>query len=433
MLLIGGSVRAAAEDAATAGYRIVAVDRFGDYDLRAIGATWIPLRQGDEWLAAAKCHAGPIVPTGGFLWPAGPLDEQLRQRVAYPPPDRLAASREPDTLQAIARQAGIRFPETRPVTPRAISSLPDPAAWLVKPVAGTGGAGIRSLADGPRRGQAGSPGNDHYLQRRLLGRTIGVSYFSRDGSSRSHTRRLGIYAGLTHRRNPQHRWLYGGSIGPFDTDWPDRDAAHGPLADLGQAVAEAFGLVGLFNIDLIRQPDDSLWLLEINPRYSASMELLVQEPNSRSRSLIDAHLAAHQERAGTIDIVEAERRIGWLSGDTPLVPAGHIACKRIVYARRTLTIPSDPLDWRRRAGLWPVDSAPQSPLAVDGRFQITLHDLPAPTLSIVSPADHDVGPPTGPTEVIEAGMPLLTIIVRGSGHIRDCLRIARQIESRIAG
>lgn len=432
MLLIGGSVRAAAEDAATAGYRIVAVDRFGDYDLRTVSATWIPLRQGDGWLAAAQCHAGPIVPTGGFLWPAGPLDEQLRQRVAYPPPDRLAASRDPDTLNAIARQVGIRFPETRPLRPRAIPSLPDPAAWLVKPVSGTGGAGIRSLAEAPQTGQAGSPGNGHYLQRRLLGRTIGVSYFSRHGSSRPHTRRLGIYAGLTHRRNPQHRWLYGGSVGPFDTDWPDREAARGLLADLGQAVAEAFDLVGLFNIDLIRQSDGSLWLLEINPRYSASMELLIGEPDSRNRSLIDAHLAAHQERAGTIDAVEAERRIGWLSGDTQVVPAGHIACKRIVYARRTLTIPSDPLDWRRRAGLWPIDSVRQPTLVVNGRFQITLHDLPAPTLSTASAADHDVEPPAGPAEVVEAGTPLLTIIVRGSGTSRDCLRIARQIESRLA-
>lgn len=433
MLLIGGSVRAAAEDAAAAGYRVVAIDRFGDHELRAISETWIPLHQGDDWSAAALRHAGPIVPSGGFLWPASPIDERLLDRVAYPPPDRLAAIRDPGSLQAIARQVGIRFPETRPLASLVSHSPQDPAAWLVKPVAGTGGAGIRSLADDLRTGQAAVSSTGHYLQRRLLGRTIGVSYFSRRRGSRPHTRLLGICAGLTHRLNPQHRWLYGGSIGPFDTDWPDRELARGSLVDLGQTVAEAFDLVGLFNVDLIRHPDGSLWLLEINPRYSASMELLVGELDNRNRSLIDAHLAAYQERSGAIDAATAERRAGWLSDGPPLVPAGQVACKRIVYARRALAVPNDPLDWCRQAGLGRVDTASHPlPIAV-GRFQISFHDLPSPTLPTALPGDHSEEQAAGPVQVIEAGTPLLTIIVRGSGDRRDCLRIARQIESRIAG
>lgn len=441
LLLIGGSVRAAAEDAAAAGYRIVAVDRFGDFDLRAISAAWIPLTQADGWLAAARSHAGPIVPTGGFIWPAAPLDENLCQRVAYPTPDRLETIRDPDRLRGVARDVGIHFPETLPLTPLAIASLADPADWLVKPVAGTGGAGIRALADFLRTGSTAMPGYCQHVQRRLLGRTIGVSYFARRGGKTSFTRLLGICAGLTHRLNPQHRWLYGGSIGPFDTDWPDREAARGRLTDLGRAVAEAFDLVGLFNLDLIRQPDGSLWLLEINPRYSASMELLLGHPEHRERSLIDAHVAAYQERAGTLDTTAAGRRTDWLQGEEPLIPDGNFACKRIVYARRPVAIPLDPTDWQLRAGLERVDSAQQTAVAGGDRFRISLHDLPAPPLPApplpepVLPAEssdaYGPAPLPGATAVVEAGMPVLTVIVRGAGRRRDCLRMARKIESRI--
>src|SRR5262249_47585177 len=57
---------------------------------------------------------------------------------------------------------------------------------------------------------------------------------------------------------------------------------------LGHLLAERFALVGLFNVDFVRTADE-LWPVEVNPRYSASIEVLER---AFHRSFINAHIQA---------------------------------------------------------------------------------------------------------------------------------------------
>ena len=67
------------------------------------------------------------------------------------------------------------------------------------------------------------------------------------------------------------------------------------MKHVGEVVAEACGLRGWFGIDFIVN-QNQVWLIEINPRYTASMEILERVSGS---SLFPQHLSAFQ--SGVID------------------------------------------------------------------------------------------------------------------------------------
>jgi predicted ATP-grasp superfamily ATP-dependent carboligase len=62
---------------------------------------------------------------------------------------------------------------------------------------------------------------------------------------------------------------YCGSIGPL----PLSHRTQKVCTELGQVLASEFSLKGLFGIDAVLR-DDGLWPVEINPRYTASVEVL---------------------------------------------------------------------------------------------------------------------------------------------------------------
>jgi len=462
---MGGSVRAAAFDAVTAGYRVISLDRFGDADLRAISDHWEPLNDQTDWSNLPGGPGAPIVPTGGFAWPqeeyraerksasdgttptaiahpAAFSDQALRisgggpehrdgrgltgwaSRVLYPSAARIRELQDPALLASIAAESGIGFPITRELTAANLAAIRDPENWLIKPIGRTGGADIRLLTSVMRvSGRNRSPSElaraaaesssatsftantsvaeakPNVLQRRVAGRSIGVNYFARHRAGRLEVRLLGVFAGLTYRHLPAHRWLYAGSCGPCGERWAEWPLSQMRLSDLGNRIAARFGLVGLFNVDLIRSPDGSLTLLEINPRYSASMELLTGYRSLPPTSLIDWHVAAHAERAGALRTAAADGRVGWRDRDVSLVPAGLRACKRIVYARHDHP-PRDPQGWLA--------------LAEPERFRplsVSLHDLPSAATA--------------------AGFPLLTVIVRGHAPIAEQLQVSAVIDRRL--
>jgi len=361
-------------------------------------------------------------------------------RVLYPAADRVRELQDPNQLAAIAAESGIGFPITRELNAANLAAIQDPENWLIKPIGRTGGAGIRSLTSHmlattknecpselsfattepassviePFSATSSSLSSSsvsssstntwaaeakpNVLQRRVVGRSMGVNYFARQRAGRLEVRLLGVFAGLTYRRVPSHRWLYAGSCGPCGEHWADRPARM-RLSELGHGIAARFDLVGLFNVDLIRSPDGSLTLLEINPRYSASMELLTGYHSQPPTSLIDWHIAAYAEQAGTLRTDAADRRTGWRDRDRPLVPVGLRACKRIVYARHDHP-PRDPPGW-----LALVEPERFRPLSV------SLHDLP----SAATPA----------------GFPLLTVIVRGHAPLAEQLQVAAAIDRHL--
>ncbi|MDA7949163.1 MAG: ATP-grasp domain-containing protein [Hyphomicrobiaceae bacterium] len=70
-----------------------------------------------------------------------------------------------------------------------------------------------------------------------------------------------LVASFTGRKIRTYRAEFGYSTGLETTDAPD-------VGKLGQQIVDALGLHGVVKVDLKRRPDDSLALLEINPRFS---------------------------------------------------------------------------------------------------------------------------------------------------------------------
>ena len=394
-------MRAAAVDARHAGFSIVAMDHFGDADLRAVCDQWIHLNRTDDWASAVTDRTATIVPTGGFDWQASgrPSHQGL---IAFPPKPQFDAMRDLQVLAELAHDADIALPIT--LQHDELANL-DPAVlnrWLIKPQAGTGGLGIRSISEHEVGSATSQLQPGEYLQQRIAGRPIGVNFISRCRDGNYQAKLLAAFGGLTHRKNPEHRWLYGGSIGPLELHNTISSELHQKLARLGNRIAQRFELVGLFNVDLILTPDRSLVMLEINPRYSASMELM-----PAAGHLIDCHIAAYQEAEGHIDRHQADQRfavIERLAGGESYNPA----CKRIVYATRPTRFDVSVEE------LHEIACDLYQPHAIE----VTYHDIPSTD------------------DVIPSGCPILTIIARYRKAIapspaKQLLRQTHRIAERI--
>src|SRR5262249_54766323 len=68
---------------------------------------------------------------------------------------------------------------------------------------------------------------------------------------------------------PSAPFAYVGSIGP----WPVSSGVRARVAEVGEVLAASFCLAGLFGVDLILRGEVP-WPVEVNPRYTASVEVL---------------------------------------------------------------------------------------------------------------------------------------------------------------
>jgi predicted ATP-grasp superfamily ATP-dependent carboligase len=405
IVLVGGSVRAAAADAHQAGYRVIGIDRFGDRDLLPLCERWIEYDSEHHWIAKiADSPSTPIVPVGGFTWPTDQdstpeIRDFLRSRlIAYPDQAALEKMNLPSWLGRIAEDSGASFPETRQLADSRMEPIFQPnrpqtsksEQWLVKPMRHAGGVGIRAANDATRLGPK------EYLQRKIKGLPIGANYLSLPGPQSPIVSFLGAFGGLTYRRNPKHRFLYGGSFGPLTLPYQ----VVATLKTLGDACAKSLKLVGLFNLDLVWEADGNLVLLEVNPRYSASMELIRLGNLSREKSfsLIDWHLNAYEQLVG--DKASVHRS---LPDDCTLNPEAAF-CKRIVYAKVKTQITK------------PLERPCQLPQKTSGNRNLEmLCDLPRTST------------------IVEAGEPICTVIVSSATGLKHAIqqscRLARTIRN----
>jgi predicted ATP-grasp superfamily ATP-dependent carboligase len=166
---------------------------------------------------------------------------------------------------------------------------------------------------------------------------------------------------------------YCGSIGPLDlpAEHVERFRA------IGATLAAEFGLVGLFGIDAVVNTA-GVWTVEVNPRYTASVEVLERATGTPSIAL---HVAACQQ--GELpDQAAAERDA--LHG------------KAIVFAR--------------------------------GRFAVAEHwaERMLAACAADAPPFGDV-PPAGST--IEAGWPIATVFAEGRDERAVMAALERRAES----
>jgi len=278
-IVVGASVRAFAESAARAGWLVHAADIFGDTDLRAVAieSVRVPDYPGDLPDAVAGFPPAPVVFTGALENHPHVIEVLDRDRsLAACSADTIRAVRDPTRLAPVVRAAGFDFPETLTTAAR----LPTDGSYLVKPLASAGGRGIT-----PWRGaDADAPRRDVVWQRRVVGRPWSAAWVACRGAAvlvgASRSLRGGDWCGCG-------RFAYCGSIDvPLATLPTDRRRS---LEVLGAALASTFGVVGAFGCDMIVTATGTVHVLEVNPRPTASMELIER---ATRWSLAAAHLGA---------------------------------------------------------------------------------------------------------------------------------------------
>jgi predicted ATP-grasp superfamily ATP-dependent carboligase len=251
-----------ASSAARAGFQVFAADLFGDHDLRAVATevTTVPTYPDGILEAVARFPKAPVLYTGA-LENHPSLIAQLAARRPLAACGAEAVTRVRDTLPLAraVREARLFFPETRTDS----EGIPVDGTWLVKPVASAGGRGIRPWfgldAEGPSR----------LWQRRVSGQRLSVGYLLKAGQSRliATSRQL-----IGCRWCGAGRFAYCGSI-DLDRATLDTNVAS-QLARLGELLAGHFALRGLVGADLVIDARQRAWVIEVNPRPTASMELI---------------------------------------------------------------------------------------------------------------------------------------------------------------
>jgi predicted ATP-grasp superfamily ATP-dependent carboligase len=307
IIIIGASSRAAAFSALRAGLKPWCADLFGDTDLRrccavmVISASIYP-----QGLFEAVDHAppGPWMYTGGLENHPRLLQRLCRFRFLWGNDGRTVAQvRSPLRLTTCLAEADL-FPLA---IHTAGSALPSRGHWLLKPYRGSGGKGIGSWRPGmelPRRG--------FYLQQFAEGESCAACYLANGRQTHflGATRQL-VGAAWLHAE----RFQYCGSLGPL----PVSKSIAQMFTRLGRTIADRFALRGLFGIDCILQREHPR-VVEINPRYTASMEVLEYAMGS---SMLKLHEAV-------------------FTGANPVVPAhvsdGYMG-KAILFAKDSLMFP----------------------------------------------------------------------------------------------
>lgn len=274
LLILGASARAAAFSALRIGLDPACADLFADRDLaRACPSTRIdpgsyPLGL-DGWASA-------IPPTPWIYTGALENRPDLVDRIARRHPllgnagATLTAVRDPVAVAATLRAAGLVAPEVR-IDP---GDIPGDGTWLVKPRASAGGRGIRPWFGGE------PPRQPSYYQEFVRGIALAAIFVAEKGDARlvGVTRQWLVGSGTA----PSS--VYRGSLGP----WPVAGRVAADIEGIGRALASAFGLVGIFGVDLV-EARGRAWPVEVNPRYTASVEVLEW---ALGRSVLADHLRA---------------------------------------------------------------------------------------------------------------------------------------------
>jgi predicted ATP-grasp superfamily ATP-dependent carboligase len=313
VLVAGVTTRALAISAARAGYKVTALDAFGDLDLRAAAEVIVPRPEPDTRFTPLEAAGAAEYVTADFAvytsnfenYPNAVARLAQGRCLLGNPADVVVRVRDPIELMRVFRRQGFATPRTL-ATAGAGSGR---GSWLLKPRRSGGGHGITVWRRGcpvPR---------SRYIQERIDG-IPGSIVFAADG-------RNAVALGLTRQlvADPNFGakgFRYCGSLlGAPSSLFPDGERLLEIAAALASTVTSEFGLVGLNGLDFMAR-EGVPYPIEVNPRFSASMELLER---THDLSMFELHARACRQT----------------------LPAAAPVCKgvegkAIVFARRDVTL-----------------------------------------------------------------------------------------------
>jgi len=364
LLVVGASVRAWAASAHRAGWRVVAADLFADRDLERVAeALAIPAAEHPGAYAAVARDAppGPWCYCGALENHPDLVDTIAASRpLAGCPGSVLRHVRDPWLLRAALADSGFPFPATRDDP----EGVPLDGSWLVKPLAGAGGRGIVPWEDAATRRPASAR---RIWQERVAGSPVSASFVVDAHGARlvGSSRQL---VGVAGWHAAPFAWCGAVDV-PLDA-LPERTRRD--WERVGAVLAGDFGVTGAVGVDAIAAPDGSLVVLEVNPRPTASMELVERRTGV---SLAAQHLAAH----------------GWHAPATSVAAApGGVWAKGVLRARSPLRIDEatcvaidDRAEaWRRAGSADTLADLPRAGVAIPAG---------GPVLTVLAAADDPVG------------------------------------------
>jgi predicted ATP-grasp superfamily ATP-dependent carboligase len=323
ILIAGLSTRAIAESAAHSDREIVTLDYFGDRDQRALVENYALLRDfelpfGAESLLQASqgIEYDALVYISNLENHPDIVAEMSRGRLLLGnDPATLRQARNWHVLRSFCREAGIPFPETR--LPGEEDGADPGTDWLVKPQHSGGGHGIKPWGGTPLT-------EGTFLQRRIAGLAASAAFVA-DGR---HCVLLGLTEQLIGRPELGAKGMaWCGNLLPLAVG--QGGALLFAVAQIANQLTQRFGLRGLNGIDfVVQEREGSLQpvLVEVNPRYTASMELVER---AYGRSMFATHIEA---LAGRLPASELANQEGPFFG------------KGIVFARQRVTVPNTE-DW----------------------------------------------------------------------------------------
>lgn len=330
VLLLGASTRALAESASRSGHPVISVDYFGDSDQRRLvdsHALWedfhLPANAQGLAKAARLLEAEAVVYVGNLENHPGIVEELAKDRVLLGNgPGVLREVRDWPTLRRYCQQAGIRCPTTLLTGEEEQADVE--YHWLCKPTSSGGGHGIYSWDKRPLK-------DSQILQILMKGRPASVAFVA-DGRR---SRILGVTEQLIGRPElGASGFVWSGNILPLDLALSDGGVLRHRIEEMVSRLTHRFGLRGVNGVDLMvsEAPDGFLqpFLLEVNPRYSASMELVERVHGVSVFTLHMEGLAGRLPDSSLSDCLQQ----------------GFVG-KGVVYARRSVSI-TDTSGWIER-------------------------------------------------------------------------------------
>lgn len=343
LMILGVSARAAALSAIRAGYVPLAADCFQDEDLAAAcDSRRIDRYPADFESVAAGWPDCPWLYTGGLENHPKLVGRIAARRPLLGNPERvLRQVRDPFELADALRQAGLPCLDVSAAPPEASGGK-----WLRKPRRSGGGRRIEFVSmvapedrvpdrsngkSNPARSARCRP---FYYQRYVAGTPCSAVFVAAHGRAvlLGTTQQL-IGAAWTGARG----FEYAGSLGPLDLS-PDEQTR---WERIGHCLAGRLGLRGLFGVDAVIT-DEAIWVVEVNPRYTASVEVLELACDT---NLLPLHVRACQnDELPEAWSVQPRRRAG----------------KAIVFAERDGRVPAEFGHFVQR-----VNSAQARPVVAD--------------------------------------------------------------------
>jgi len=310
ILIVAGSGRMLAQAAKHAGLKPLVIDLFADLDMQGYAEDFRQVKSlveqdltpAVDYFIERYTVAHVIYGSGFECYPESLHYLSSRLIMLGNDPDAFARQLDKPAFFSTLDQLHIPHPEVIFSAP--VDCIDD---WLLKPMQGQGGVGIK------RYHADDSSDNSGYWQRFQAGTAHSVLFLA-DGEQ---VQVIGFNSQWSVRLSETQEFVFSGVINSCDLS----DAHKAEITGWLKQMVSAFGLKGLNSLDFI-YADDCSYILEINPRPSASMQLYEQD-------LLNRHVGATS--------VALSPEVGRLKSPPQ---TGY----QVVYAEHDLIIP-DHFEW----------------------------------------------------------------------------------------